>query len=1220
MATRIKEELPTCLADLDVFFLSLEATFLIDDVPSERKVALLLARLTPNSLSKALAMASLTTFVGADYETVKTAIRNHYLEDVNQVLEATLFFSMMQGNLSTNEFIIALRQQIKKFDPPNSSFLLQVQFVRGLRDRKLADQLTFTKDTTLDDFIQRSRLEEKKSTPAPIVNAIQDVLILQCWSCGENHRRSTCSKREAICTFCQRKGHIERACMKKKSSNKVTKAYDLLLISENELDFVTVYVNDHPLRFLVDSGSQATIIPRQLATKYNFEHDGRPVKMKAYGNTKRNNLVSFSGTIRKARFSFGTRSIEDDILVGQDDDRLILGKAVSKALGIITVKTEPDPPTVLPLSLENGRFKASFKLKDDASFAGMIFKARTLGYSIQPLAKAAILRMVEENILKPIKHPKIASPIVPVLKTMSMPPTVRICCDFSQTLNKIIDPDAYPLPTREDITVKMANTRVYSTLDLRDAFLQIELDERSKELTTIATPFGYFAFNRLPFGVSAAPLIFQEAIDKVLEGIPHCAAYLDDIIIGTQDEDLHATILKEVSDRLQKHHFAVNETKSRYHQQRVKYLGFILEEGTLLPDPSRIDAFRNLAMPKTVEQLHSLLGSLRFYGDFTAKFSQRTKPLYLLLRKDVIFEWKPEFSQIVKELIDEIADGSLVCYDPLKPLFLTCDASQHGLGYVLSHDSEMRQIVATGGRILSKAEENYSNIEREGLGIYAGVSHFRKYLLGRPFTIQSDHSPLQYIFDGKNASKRVSHRLQRWALELSGYNFKVAYRKGDDMLMADSISRLTTEEDEDVTDINLRQINAIMASPEQDQLLRLMAASKDKSYNTLKKFITSGWPASLPTAVLPYTQCREELSIQDGVVYRGIQAVPPPDVRRRVLQLTHDGHSGVVQMKRVTRQSFWWPKMDLDINAYVNWCQTCTLHARRRTNQHLRSWAEPLNVFERLHADVGHFKDAHFLMIVDAYSRWVTVRPLRNNTATEIVSRLIEVFSYHGKCQSLVTDNGTNFCSKETENFLQDLGIRHIRTPPGHHQSNGLAETYIGWFKDFLLKNELQVDQSACMLYMQAHNNSPDSRGSIPNSLVMSYAQLKVNCAELGRTNTKEMQKQMCRREDGTFYPSTILDSFGSRTFADESGRMIHENDVFQVTDPDVPEASPTEEQSSPSPTTVPSPEDIPDAAPETEPELLVLPSVEAKELSGLRRSKRAPKPRRELTTFTQFL
>lgn len=189
-------------------------------------------------------------------------------------------------------------------------------------------------------------------------------------------------------------------------------------------------------------------------------------------------------------------------------------------------------------------------------------------------------------------------------------------------------------------------------------------------------------------------------------------------------------------------------------------------------------------------------------------------------------------------------------------LFLTTDASKDGLGFVLSHDRDMRKIVKIGSTVLTKAQMNYSNIEREAAALVEGVRYFHQFLVGRKFCIVTDHQPLVKIFAAdKTVSERISQRLQRWAMMLRCYDFTVSYRRGEEITLADCLSRLQSTKARD-TNCQVATIESeicVMADKLPPTLMDTIKQStmKDEKLRKVMKFVLDGWPTYTPRKLLP---------------------------------------------------------------------------------------------------------------------------------------------------------------------------------------------------------------------------------------------------------------------------------------------------------------------------------------------------------------------------------
>ena len=309
-----------------------------------------------------------------------------------------------------------------------------------------------------------------------------------------------------------------------------------------------------------------------------------------------------------------------------------------------------------------------------------------------------------------------------------------------------------------------------------------------------------------------------------------------------------------------------------------------------------------------------------------------------------------------------------------------------------------------------------------------------------------------YILDeSKSIPSMASARMQRWALTLSAYTYSIKYRKGKDMCNADALSRLP------LTD----HPESIPKPPETIALLEHLASvplaasqiksmtDRDPTLAKVKQFVQTGWPTTVSDEQLqPYWSKRNEISVEDDILLWGSRVIVPPQARNRVIEEAHSTHIGITRMKSLTRQFAWWPKMYSDLEAKVRSCSTCQMYRNDPPQAVLYPWEWPKQPWTRLHADyAGPFLGRMFLIIIDAYSKWIEIHITNSATSAVTIDKLRNTFATFGLPEILVTENGTNFTSTEFEEFLKSNGIRHVRTVPYHLASNGMAEPAVQSFK-----------------------------------------------------------------------------------------------------------------------------------------------------------------------------
>lgn len=619
---------------------------------------------------------------------------------------------------------------------------------------------------------------------------------------------------------------------------------------------------------------------------------------------------------------------------------------------------------------------------------------------------------------------------------------IRICVDFKKTLNKVIDGDHCVLPHPDDIFAKIGDSSCFTVLDLKGAYQQLELSESSKELCTINTHLGLFRFNRLTFGISSAPGIFQSVMETILAGLPKTECYLDDVLVhGSTLEDCHQGVLNVLS-RLQEYNVKVNNEKCLFYQESVEFLGHRLDREGVHPTKEKLACIEKIPSPQNVTQLRSYLGLLNYYSKFIPMLSAKLKPLYKLCGH-AEFIWNDTLEEVFqnsKKLLT--SNDVLTHYNPNLPLIISCDSSGYGVGAVLSHIvNGQEKPIMFASSTLSPTEMKYSNLERESLAIIFALKKFHKFVFGRKFTLLSDHQPLQFIF-GKNKGIPVtaSARIIRWGVILSAYDYELQYKKGKLLANADGLSRLpiksSTEIPQSLYSFNLTNESSV------DFNEVITATKKDQILVKVIDYTLSGWPESFTDIRLkPFFQKRHDFSVENGCLLRGSKVVIPNSMHNSILQLFHEQHLGIVRTKMLMRSYCWWPSLNEDIEKFIGSCQTCQETQNFSNSSVLLPWPGAPNNFYRCHIDFFHKLGHTFLILIDSKSKYIDVKLMDNGSnARETILKLKEIFAIFGVPVELVSDNGPPFNSSEFNSFCVANGITPIKSPPYHPQSNGSAE------------------------------------------------------------------------------------------------------------------------------------------------------------------------------------
>ncbi|KAL6461145.1 hypothetical protein MHYP_G00311110 [Metynnis hypsauchen] len=653
-----------------------------------------------------------------------------------------------------------------------------------------------------------------------------------CYRCGGVHLATECRFIKEKCHKCKKVGHIQKMCRarlpddhskptgggKKKYEKRENKqsAHHIRETQNSDNEFEEIFtmhnltepnipkvepiqlqlkVNDLDVNFEVDTGCSVTILTQA-------EYSKLECKGKTSGLDKSSvNLKTYTGerveTLGVAKVNVVYKDIVKQlpVVVVSGKGPNLLGRGWIRELAVNWCTLNQISETAQTLQEVLGQhdmvFKESLgtwkgppaKIHVDKEAVPRFFKPRPVPYAMKQKVEAELDRLVQENILQPVKFSEWAAPIVPVLKPDN---SVRICGDYKLTVNRVSKLEQYPIPRIEDLFEKLAGGKKFTKLDLSHAYQQVTLDEESKQYVTISTHKGLFTMNRLPFGVSSSPAIFQRIMEGLLQGIPSVAVYLDDILVTGRNDQEHLKTLSEVLKRLEEAGLRLKRSKCSFMGKEAEFLGHKVDSTGLHPLQNKVSAIQKAPSPTNVTELKAYLGLLNYYNRFLPNLSTLLAPLHQLLRKDSKWNWQKE-QEAAFEKSKKLIQSSdvLVHYDSQKDLILSCDASPYGVGAVLSHrmpNGEERPI-SFMSRTLTPSERNYSQLDKEGLAVMFGVQRFHKYLYGRKFIICTDHKPLLSLFNEMKAvPQMVSPRIQRWAVALRAYEYVIVYKPGKTMV------------------------------------------------------------------------------------------------------------------------------------------------------------------------------------------------------------------------------------------------------------------------------------------------------------------------------------------------------------------------------------------------------------------------------------------------------
>lgn len=634
-----------------------------------------------------------------------------------------------------------------------------------------------------------------------------------------------------------------------------------------------------------------------------------------------------------------------------------------------------------------------------------------------------VKKLIEEGVLEESQSPW-NSPMLVVPKKLDASGVQkwRLVIDYRKLNEKTIG-DAYPLPDISEILDQLGNSKYFSCVDMIQGYHQIEMNPEDKDKTAFSTKQGHWQYKRLPFGLKTAPSTFQRMMNNVLSGLTgsRCFVFLDDVVLYASSLEEHDLKLREVFERMRKNTLKLQPDKCEFLRREVNYLGHVISENGVKPDPRKIEAVEKFPVPTTTKQLKGFLGLAGYYRRFVPMFSKIAAPLHKLLKKDIKYEWGSAQENAFQSLKQKLMREPILQYpDFSKEFVVTTDASNDGVGAVLSQGQIGKDLpIAYASRSLNKAEKNYSTTEKELLAIVWGIKHFRPYLYGRKFKVVSDHRPLTWIMNIKDPGSR----LIRWRLLLEEYDYEIVFKKGSLNTNADALSRAVytvKKENDDLMNRDNLEINGPLSAEddEGDEKIKVDEAS-----------------------------------------------------RKAILYEFHDspigGHRGMNKTYEAIKDKYYWPNMKKEIEEYVKRCKSCQLNKllkpKRKAPMVITTTAK--RPFEKCAMDiVGPVVDSdqgnkYILTFQDELSKFMVGIPMPNQEAETVAKQFVsEVILKYGTPSELLTDQGSNFLSELFKNVCKLLKIRKVQTTAFHPESNGGLERSHRVLAEYL-RHYVQEDQ-----------------------------------------------------------------------------------------------------------------------------------------------------------------
>ena len=901
-----------------------------------------------------------------------------------------------------------------------------------------------------------------------------------CKFCGTHHvfKKHLCPAWGKRCDNCHGRNHFKRCCKKvnlvENFSTTEVEAMpesDLLAFSHGgERLTAMLNVAGRDIRFQIDTGADVNIISERYVDPAVIKKPKQSLVM--WNKTKL--LPMGEATIlltnpRNNTAEWVTFTVVKDGLTN------LLGLETSLNFGFISVNSNKFISKVCQDDERLGNLGEAVLVTDKSS-KPVVLPCRQVPFSLTSKVKQEVDRLVQRGILMPVDQPTAWVNQMAIVEKSNG--KIRICLD-PQPLNRTLQREHFRLPTFEEVRPQFQSAKLFSKLDVKEAFWHVSLEEESSLLTTMITPWGRFRWTRLPFGLNVSSEIFQKRLIQALEGLPGVVNVADDIVVVGRGQSMpeaeadHEKNLRALSTRCQEKGIVLNNEKARIKQHEIVFMGHLINAEGIKPDPEKVQALLTAPVPKDIHEIRRFCGMVQYLAKFLDNISHSLEPLHAMTKKNSAFNWNEKCDKAFKDTKQKIAEATMLGhYDPNITLELHVDSSQSGLGCVLLQNNRPLEYAS---RSLSPAERRWAQIEKEMLAVVYGLERFNQYTYGNDVLIVNDHKPLATIV--RKPLCQAPQRLQRLLMRANRYSFRFQWIQGSNLQAADYFSRvneLKPEESEVLVDKNVQSLEK-WRRPDgisDFTINKIKRETKsDQSFQDLIRIIRMGWPQSkacLQSSVRPYFSFKDSLSVCDGLVMRGETIVVPPVLRKELKEKLHAAHLGFDSMIRRARNCIFWPGMNHEIREMANSCEAC--QASKPMNCRESLMQQPVEEFpwEKVASDLFELNGRQYLLLVDYLSNFIEVEPLSTISSVAVIKVMKSNFARYGIPKLLVTDSGSQFTSVEFKQFSATWGFQHYKSDPGHHQANGKAESAVKIVKNMMKKCLADgKDQYAALLEMR---------------------------------------------------------------------------------------------------------------------------------------------------------
>lgn len=1058
-----------------------------------------------------------------------TKLDAYIIGEVNETVERYNFNQRCQKEEeSIDTYVTALRTLAKtcSFCDCLSDSLIRDRMVVGIRDSQARKRLLQMRNLSLKKCIdickgfetatknlkrmtseqstdevnrvgvtQKSKGARRKKSSARSTSS--DAEIKRCKFCGREHPmdKTQCPAYGQTCTKCKRLNHFASMCKTKKVNyvdeedsrvNSIDSSSDGEMIGsvgdrKGKLIYAEMLVHKIPVRFQVDCGASPNIIPEKHLNQSDVVNPKGP-RLEMWNGSSLKPLGTCRVNVKNPKTE---KKYNLEFVVVRGNQMPLIGSQAAQEMGLLKVLEENFTRVAAVATTKGeilkeygdvfdkskiGAFEGEVHLEVRPEAKPVVLPARRVPVSRKDKLKQELEKLKSRDVITPVENP--TDWVSQYVITEKKSGEVRLCID-PRPLNAALKRERYPLPTLDDHLPDLANAKLFTKVDLSKAFWHCILDEESSMLTTFSTPFGRYRWRRLPFGLCVSSEIFQRKLHMALAGLEGVVCIADDVAIWGRNEEHHEANLKGFMERCRKTGIILNPDKLELELDCVTYHGHLLTADGLKVDPGKVEGIDSMPDPKTREEVGRLNGMINYLSRFMPRLSDTMLPVRQLLKDEVPWRWEAPQVKAMAELRHQLTHAPVLAYyDPTKELRIQCDASGSGLGAALLQEGRP---IAYTSRALTDTETRYAPIELEMLAIVFSLEKFHQYTYGRHTIVHSDHKPLESIM--KKPLHKAPRRLQGMMLRLQMYDIEVRYQQGKTMALADALSRAHPTGQKLQHDAQFETVSSMLCVKDEKLKQLKDATAIDETSTVLKRTISEGWPATREDChnlIMPYFNVRDELGLQDGLIFRGERVVIPHSMREDMKKCLHSSHLGIEGCKRRARESIFWPGMNDEIRQFISKCETCQSFQPAQQTEPLMPIEIPSRPWKRVGTDLFKFEQRNYLVTVDYYSGFIEVDKLESTDTKAVIHKLKAHFARHGIPEEVISDNGPQYSAQEFANFAATWGFNHCTSSPHRSQANGKAEAAVKVVKQLMRK--AVESNSDPYLALLDHRNTPSEK------------------------------------------------------------------------------------------------------------------------------------------------